>query len=610
MDSPAVTAAANMLMEGMPRGLGLTPQGMGTGLTPGSMQMGAGGASVNGIAGLAPVDQEEERRRRVGVIVELMAGRWGYVSQEGMERCAKRLGLECMWEEGMAGGKKSLSIAGSGLLVEVDFMGQEVVNVGLSLPGSGVRDGEVRKGAGILKKGLRGEGIMKLGGFADNLERLGRMDRLGGESVNCFDAVDGIWKSLERVWEWEAEPTRKGIEQGKGWREVVMCQRSGRPVMHHRGRVGLALQYWMERRFLSEEEETPDVMDIDGAAMEVPDEDGEQIWSIIIECEEHPADLYPPIRIFDAWVSEKVEKSATEEQNGLLTDHSNIDWLEVPSTLVHAKEPADSTGGEMKPSTNEKAPDIRFIAKFEPPLIVPLETAVHITNIVGSPIPQESILPTFYDALIFGEEQTPGHPLSTNPRIFHRALTTYNPTTATTSAHHQKSTLFVQPQDFGRAITSIPFKHPMQLISLLPTLRQWALVSSILHRSFISPKPPSPPTITTTTNPPPAPAPKHQTLQQELTAFLSSPPQTTPTTLSPPIQEINLSFSASPTPTFTLHFPNPRHDNRIASITFAIGANGVFEGVDVDEGGGVGLWVGRGLRSTFLIGMSVSGKGC
>lgn len=61
---------------------------------------------------------EDERRRRMENIVNLLRTRPGRVSEEGVERLAKRTGLEYIWE-GPPGGPRMLSIAGTGVLIDV-----------------------------------------------------------------------------------------------------------------------------------------------------------------------------------------------------------------------------------------------------------------------------------------------------------------------------------------------------------------------------------------------------------------------------------------------------------------------------------------------------------
>lgn len=573
-------------------GLGLTPRGVG--LTPVAMQMTASQGGISAIA--AAQDQEEERKRRTEVIVGMMSTRWGFVSQEGVERCARRLGLECLWEEGMGEERKrTLTIAGNGVLVDVKFEGEEVKGVVLQFEGSSEK---VVAGAGdaaeVLAKGLKGtrEGYVDLEGFVGNLERLSSMDRLGGEEVNCFDAVDGIYRGLERVFAFELEKTKK--REGGGGATEVLCRHSGQPKMHTKGRVGLALQYWMDRRLVSEKQASPEDMDIDKPEAE-HEENDDNIYSAIIECEASPAELYPPIKCSDAWVSNSVEKPPSTEKTDVQTDGSLIDWQDPPPTLLSPTN--GTTNLDLDLSTQPRCPDVRFIARFEPPIIVPLQTAIDIHASVNAPLSQESILPTTYESLIFADTDAQTPP--TTPRTLDKSVISYEPSTETSSSHRHKSTLVTQPNDYARAITHLPFSHPRHIIALLPTLRQWALTASILRRSFVldfSSESSSPLEHIDVKPTPKIAEPKtFQTIEDELADFMASPLPSDPAASASPaeaVRNIDISLTTTPPatspttplPRFTAQFSNPRFEGKRATVVFSVGLNGVIEGVDVEDG--------------------------
>lgn len=570
-------------------GLGFTPRG--TGFTPVAMQMTGSSGGINGI--LAAHDQEEERKRRIEAIAAMVAARWGYVSQEGVERCAKRLGLDALWEDGMGEGKRMLTIAGTAMLLEVEFEAEEVVGCVLSFPGSGEEvGGRAAGGAEVLRRDLRGEGYVRLEGFVENMEILGRMDRLGGEKISCFDATDGMFRSLERLWRWEIEREK---QHGKEVvEEEVMCRHSGRPRMHTRGRVGLALQYWMERRLVLGDEMKPDEMDIDDKEAEGM-EDEADIWSAMIECEASSAELYLSIRVSDAWVSQAVERPTPTGPNDIPGNDTSIDWQDPPPTLLSPEDPGESavTLTDSTHLQQPKPPDVRFVAKFEPPVIVPLQTALQVHNSVGSPISQDMILSTTYESLLLPA----GNQVHIEPRTVEKTVTSYYDSSATDDAptsHLHKYSLFPQQQDWARAITHLPFSHPRQIIAVLPVLRQWALTGSILRRAFdpdIKESTPPPPENTnghSTSEPHPSSnpvPPKFQTLEAELAAFMASPLPNAPKQPSDnKVRDVQVTFKATPVPQFQLSFPNARHGGKLAGMSFMIGLNGVIGNVDVHDG--------------------------
>ena len=604
MESPAAKLAVERLFGEIER-KGTTPSGGGNagGLTPGALVVGAG--KVGGgssIAGLGVVEAEEERRRRVGLMRDLLATRWGIVGQEGVERCARRCGLECLWEgeAGQGGGRRVLSIAGEGLLVEVDFVGDAVEKVGLDFPGMSMGDGEKVKGGEVLGRSLMGEGeggYKRLEAFAGNLERLGRMDRAGAGAVNCFDAVDGVGKSLKMVYEKEVEHERReGRERPT---DDVMCGRTGRPAVHARGKVGLALQFWKDQRLVTKQT-VEDAMEVDGPAENDDDDKADQVYSAMIECESCLTELYSSVRISKSWVRERLDSAM--EVDALHISDTGLEWLEPPGDIQTASSTEIGEG---------KQPNARFMARLEPQLVVSLPTAITLLESVGFPIPQESIMMTTFESLVFANTNpspvfnTPHTLQNGAPKIFEKAVTSYNTTTETWTTHQHEYTLCTPQRDFARTLSDLPFRHPMQIINLLPHLRQWALVGSILRRTLTAPasayedrrSQPAPDTkqidakATNGTSPDQPSA--FQSLEDELNDFLSSPSPAAANGSKAP-RSINITFSASPLPHFLVQFSNPNYAGKLVIVQFSVGLNGSIEVLDVDDGGSPAVITGMG----------------
>lgn len=431
------------------------------------------------------------------------------VSEDGVERLAKRTGLECLWEDGMGAEgerRRTLSIAGNHVLVDVDFgAGGRVGRVVLSFPTSrmGVVGRFAGAGARVLRRDLRvgkgGErGWKLLGPFADNLERLARLDKLSVEGANCFEAVVGVYGGLGKVFAFEVgrgrEDGEEGVDAGVVEREVL-CQRSGRPRMHARRRIGLSVEYWMDRRLVQGRKRRAGELDGNGdgdgelekPASEEEQDEGQQskIWSVIVECEASPAELYPSIRVSDCWISNDVERSYENRDESILIGDSAFDWLDPPPTLTPSNPNGDAMEVDAGLAPNGKAPDVRFVARLEPPLVVPLQTAVDIYGSVGVTIPQDSIRPTTFEELLLpglGLGSSTGH-TEDGQRVMEKSVTAYDNEGVPTERTH-RYTLYTQKTEYGRVIKDIPFSHPRQLVAILPVLRQWALVGSILQRSF------------------------------------------------------------------------------------------------------------------------------
>ncbi|KAA6413739.1 MAG: hypothetical protein FRX48_02100 [Lasallia pustulata] len=497
---------------------------IGVGIT-GSMSL--GGAEDSVMAGTSIIggstnvrDNEAERNRRIERIVDVLGQQWGLVSQEGVERAARRCGLECLWEEGPAAGARTLSIAGNAVLVDVEFVEEEIIDVVLSLPGCveavGVHWGG-RKGADVLKKDLRGEegkaGYVGLEAFIKNLERLARLDRLSADGVNCFEALEGVRSSLHKLYTYDVKEVREQrqerlevVDREVILREVI-SQRYGRLVMHGRGHVGLTSQYWMERRLVLESKTARDEMlGVRGKdEYTLDDEEGPKIYSAGFECEASSAQLYPPIRVSDAWISDHIDKDfnvGSLEQHEWETGENPflqggpIEWLEPPSTLAST---ADISGHAMVLDAGPlqagrgKEPNVRFVVKLDPPIIMPLQTAARIYSRVGVPVPEDLAQPATYPTLLFAHNSEARHAIVMNGEVEYQRQH-YGVTRSVKSYRgvggrelHEsmhKYTLFSQQRDMARALQQIPFSHPKQIVEIMPVLRQWALVGDIIRRTF------------------------------------------------------------------------------------------------------------------------------
>ncbi|KAL8931371.1 MAG: hypothetical protein Q9216_007221, partial [Gyalolechia sp. 2 TL-2023] len=488
-------------------GVSPLPTHLGGGLVTGA------GSSVNGslLKHQQARDQEEERKMRLETIVRLLEQRWGYVSREGVERCARRVGLECLWEDEIPGAEgRTLSIAGNSVLVEVTFLkgGDQVGNVQLGFPER--EDGEWSRSAGVgaevLKRDLKGKeedlGYVGLEPFVQNLQRLARLDRLRTEGISCFDAVEGVGGALRKVWEIEMRKRREkeSDERQEDFELKVVCEESGRPTMHSGGRLGLALQYWAERRHVTRRKRKAEEMEIDDAPEDARMEEPIP-YSAIIECEPFPAELYPSIRISDDWITETAENPSIQrqgEQDPFTTSDNNDNtspyiWQDPPPTLITASTLGtdamniDTDLHSLNPQN--KPPDVRFVARFNPPVLVPLQTALNIYDSVGAPLSQDAIQPTTFDSLLLPNEDGTPSP-SNNERLAEREIFTPSMNKdeegGKSRGKKHEYTLFTEPQAYARNVEDIPFSHPRQLIALLPVLRQWAFVGSLLRRSLAS----------------------------------------------------------------------------------------------------------------------------
>lgn len=582
--SEAGTHISIGVLEGLVEKTGLTPAGMGLG------DLGIVGAGPNGVNGLAAGlgigmgvrDQEEERRSKTEAIVSLLGARWGRVCPEGVERAAKRVGLECLWEEGRGGAKRTLSIAGNDVLVDVEFIGEEVQGVTLELAASGQEVGKrAPEGAEVLKKDLTGEdeGYVFLDAFVGNLEKLARMDKLAEGGISCFDAVEGVRAALERVSEWELG--RRRLEMGTNVDNVmlerqVLRQGSGRPKIHTRGRVGLAVQYWIDRSLLPLEGLEPGAMDIDtdGADSEA----GLKVYAAVLECEASAFSLYPPVRVSNSWIPDSVGEATAPDQNQVDLQHSSIDWQEPSPTLLKTTSNGSINLDDQGSLLQDRTPNVRFVARFEPPVVVPLQIAIDIHQSVGAPLSQEAMQSTTYESLLFADTAAPPNPQEqrTTTKIVTSFGSSGNPV-----EHRHKYTLFPTQSDYGRVLDSLPFSHPRQIIEILPILRQWVLIGSLLRRAFVPDAVPESPRKVDddAAFEMDFQLDESMTVEEELAALLASPSSPAAEEGISGVEETALPIdiiltTSSSTPGIGVVWP---HGEKLKTVDFGFGLNGTIE---------------------------------
>lgn len=463
-----------------------------TGISPSpAAQDGLVGAGMNendihalGMQGLrlrGARDNDEERRRHIEEVLQLLrtrvAGRG--VCREGVERLSQLEGFESIWQE------NSISIAGNSVDLEIEFYpGQDTVkDVSLKYATPGAQEGERREEAtAVLKRDLiqspeeREQGIWKrLDGFHANLERLARLDKLSRE-VNCFEAIEGLYESLRRIW--EEEKKRPRLERTyehlcKGW--------VGRPCLHKGGRVGLGLEYWIEQhRALDAKQRktSPDAMNIDQKDVDEELEDESKIWSATIECEAG----YPSLRVSKDWVGPEVLTAvgANEPSSSNAATDSEItivNWADPPPTLISSisgghSDPMAIDSGMLESAT----PNRRFVAKLEPPVDVPILAASDIYRQLGLQLPQEFKIVT-YDALLVPgwtassttEEGVLGseEPQQLGGKKRKKPVITFDSEGKPVSRQHSY-TFQAFEAVAGRTLRDLPFSHPRQLSDIFP----------------------------------------------------------------------------------------------------------------------------------------------
>jgi hypothetical protein len=458
----------------------------------GLSDLGLGG--LGGLNALGRVD-DDERLRRLDAVIDtlnvclprtasavavsrlLQKASKGRVSEAGLERLAKGMGLDPLWEEGMGGDEpksRTLIIAGSVLALDIVFSNNVVKSTELALSDASESVNRHAEKAGkILRDDLQllpGQSPLtkKLDKFAANLQRLAVLDKLSVlPALNLHEAVAGIYDSLARLHAREVERTQQhpffAEKDAKSVLSYVLRKKSGYPAMHIRERIGLSLDYWKD----------------EGLHADSPSPDDGQIWGLLISCAPLPGMSVLPARVSDKWLGADVERTNLTDEGVILNTQPVMDWLNPDDTYITPAEPT----ADLEPGVVAKLPEVMFVATFDPPVVVPLNIWENLHNLLQLTPSTEFSYLTF-DNIIFpvppGTHHDPSEPRSITAA---NTITFPGPEGKKLTAAH-KSTLFIYKPVYGRTLTEVPFSHPRQLVAILPLLRQYAFLSVLLQSTF------------------------------------------------------------------------------------------------------------------------------
>ncbi|KAJ4347436.1 hypothetical protein N0V95_005438 [Ascochyta clinopodiicola] len=553
-DSPAML---NMLNEGG-AALGGVPMG-GVNMDISLSQLGMPSASAMGRA------DEAERTRRLHNIIETLKQKPGRVSEENVLALCTRLGIP---SEKVGEGAYLLPVGESNLLEgQILFQDDQVEKIELQ-GGFDIHNGDIgfgETGTKILTRNLKplpGQSKMNvtLERFAENLEKLVTLDKLGSPQnggVSCYNAIAGVYTSLRKLFEHEKKIALTMLEESiphrhhKAEREVL-CRKSGRPRPSGGDRLGLSLEYWMDRRHIipkkrsraTGSEKGKEKMEVDSREESEDLEDDElktnKVYALTLECESSPSTLYTPIRVSDDWISDAIEKPMDANDanalNNILLNTPSIDWQEPKPTFLEPPASAADDDAMNLDAAPGRLPNIRFVAKFDPPLVVPITTYMSLYQSVGVEPPQDFLATTFIGLALRPGELDPGM-TGTAGAITHEIRSSRTVLIRDESGQERDGvhnlSLYAPKMEYSRKMESLPFAHPKQLVEILPILRQYAFTTSLLQASFL------------------------ETQEQKNTSQLSTPLDTNSREGDAPLQvDVNLSYTP-PAPRLTLHIPRP-----------------------------------------------------
>jgi hypothetical protein len=404
-----------------------------------------------------------------------------------------------------------------------------------------------------------------LDNFAANLQYLATLDKLSIlPELDCRQALVGLYESLAKLHQWDLSKLKDEPEMGGKSSEylesISMCSRNGFPAMHARDRVGMSLQYWRERRFAPPSKDTSSLSK------------KEKVWSLLVGCAATHGMGIAPIRVSDNWLSKDIAKENPLEPKKWL-----LDWQEPANVSLPPSEDNKDGGMEMlQPDMSvTRVPQVMFSVTFDPPLILPQNDWMRLYTYTGTPAPTPYGYPPTFDALFFPMPAGAApDPSELRTITAERQVRVFDKDRKSTTKSH-RNRLFIYKQIYSHSITEVPFSHPRQLIDMLPLLRQYAFISTLLEKSFGSSKqelPPKAPNTGASGDEKPSPS-----AQDELMAIAGfKDPATAPKDTPQDVCDLNLDviLGVHPAPHFQVCFP---FRDSTVSIALHIMENGAVE---------------------------------
>jgi hypothetical protein len=453
--------------SGMNMGMGM---GMGMNMVPSMSELGLSLTTSGG----HKRNEDEERRGKMRRILKKIGRPRGRISEEGICRVGRRVGFandidgEDHKEMERMGkvGNRAVTIAGETVFVEVEMKSHvpREVSVGLQLNGESLSEMAAKAGE-VLFDSLKGTD--SLADFAKGVDWIAKIDRLGAGKINGFEALGGIYETLRVLYNEEVRLAEESGTAERGNAEVLaMCKRSGKPVQHERGGLGISLDYWQENRVASLRNGNDVDMDVHSSGSTAKTSTPSGLHCIHIDLERCPPEMYTPIRISSGWLPEKLTVDTTVP----------IPWQEPDATFLSSAGPDDSMAGNDLPNDQQKLlPSLRFLAKLDPPVILPWQTATALLTTFGAVMPQPFPTPPLLQQLL-----VPAFMLGSVGSETHKTVLVQRGPVAETEAKHVYR-MHVAKAEYGYRLDELPFAHPRQLVENLPLLRQWGCFGALVQ---------------------------------------------------------------------------------------------------------------------------------
>lgn len=394
------------------------------------------------------------------------------VTRDGVVRAAQLSSFTTYWDEDL------LTVAGNLVDLEIMFDGLQrdtVKDVVLKISAAGSEERQDEASA-TLKRDLDQsfqrpiqQPWSTLDCFTDNIGRLRQLDKFS-HSVNCFEAVDGLYSAFRQVWQEEKKQLT--------WRSEFhhVCGGSvGRARMNKNRKLGVAVDYWIARHELEDVKAYHTSNDLSRADIATVDEDvvesQEPCWTALIACEAG----FPSLRVSKDWLLPEIVNVENESAGEPVQDVQSVRpaW-NLKDLPVHGLSVSKDESEQMKIDDGNAGatptPDAHFTFTLDPMLYLP---ASHIQSLVG-----EGLLISSDPSKVVDYRQVlvPGTSGS-----WVQSIGTYD---FDGIRNVRQLSYELLPSNIGyHPVSTVGFSHPSQLADLLPVLRQHALLWSILRNS-------------------------------------------------------------------------------------------------------------------------------
>lgn len=560
-------------LMGTPGAMAATPSGMnmsmamGMGMVPSMSELGLSLTTSGG----QKRNDDEDRRARMRQIIKKIGGPRGRVSEEGIARVGRRVGFAndidaevlTAEEKERKVGNRTISIAGETVVVDVDMKSHVPREVQVMLSGEGeVLTSMAEKAGEVLLRSLKDSN--KLDGFADGLDWIAKIDRLGGGKVNGFEALVGVFESLKKLFDEEVRLIEESGVSARGKAETMaMCKKSGRPAAHERGKLGISLDYWQDGRNAASNEQNDTAMDVDTDQKSANIATPQGLHTLRLDLDRCPPEMYPPIRISSTWLPENLTLDST----------TPIPWQDPKPTFLSSPGADDNmTDSNQQPEQQRLLPSLRFLARLDPPIVIPWQTAHALLATLNTTMPQDfGTVPLLHHLLI------PTQQLGATEIEHKKTVLTRDSSSGEESEVLHVCSLHVAKPDLGFKLDTLPFAHPRQLVECLPVLRQWGRFDTLVRDIF------------SLTESAPHPSPnglndkeKNSTTTTPLANILANPTDQDPPNTSSKQLSIDVSLATYPLPMLSLAFPT-LDGGREISVKISVELNG-----ELTVGGSVG----------------------